>query len=388
MNALRDLLVVDVSDPRALTEPLRQALFHNGPAVLPRPGGAKLTGTAPLQVPPNVALVIETSGTTGAPKRVALSAQAVLASAEAALTELGGPGTWLLLLPSHYIAGVQVFTRALLGGSEPVVLHPEPFSTVAMASRFQELVDTAGDGPLYTSMVPAQLHRILDDVPAMPVLDSLMKRFDRIVVGGQAIPASLLERAHAAGYRVTRTYGSSETAGGCVWDGRAIGAVNVAEIDGRLAISGPVLAHSYLDDPERTARCFVEKGGKRWYLSDDAGAVTPEGVVSVHGRLDDVIVSGGVKVSLGRIERVIHADFNDPDAIVVGVEHDTWGHVPVVVSTKELDLHSLRLAIGVALGPEARPEKVLCIPSIPLLPSGKPDRLAIKNLVTGGSHGE
>jgi len=233
-------------------------------------------------------------------------------------------------------------------------------------------------------MVPAQLQRVLDDASTMATLDQLMQSFERILVGGQSIPPSLMERAASAGYRVTKTYGSSETAGGCVWDGLPIGETRVAEFDGRIALSGPTLAHSYIDDPERTARSFVEREGTRWYLSDDAGSVDGQGVLSIQGRLDDVIVSGGVKVALGRIERLVHRDFHAPDAVVVGAEHETWGHVPVVVTTKTLDITTLRLGIGAELGPEARPDRVLTVSEIPLLPSGKPDRLSLTTLAKEG----
>jgi len=383
---MRELLVVDVSDPRALVEPLTAALFHQGPAVLPRPGGAKLIATAPLEVPDDVAVVIETSGTTGAPKRVALTANALIGSAEAAVAELGGPGQWLGLLPAHYIAGVQVITRAVIGSSAPLWLHPEPFSTVAMASRAQELYEIAGGKPLFTAMVPAQLQRILDDVAGMPKLDELMRSFSRILVGGQSIPTALLERSEQLSYRVTKTYGSSETSGGCVWDNRAIGDVVVKEIDGRLAMSGSVLALGYLDNEERTKRSFLKLDGQRWYLSDDAGTVDDTGFVEVRGRLDDVIVSGGVKVALGAIERIIHNDLGYPDAVVVGVPHDQWGHVPVVVSTRAIDLVLARVAVHKALGVEARPDRVIQVLEIPLLGSGKPDRLAIAALAQKGQH--
>ena len=379
---MRELLVVDVSDPRSLVEPLQSALYEGGPAVLPRPGGAKITATAPVEVADDIAVVIETSGTTGAPKRVALSADAVLASAQAAVAELGQPGVWLLVLPAHYIAGVQVVARALVGGTTPVVLHPDPFSTVAMASKAHELRDAGM--PLYTSMVPAQLQRILDDAPAMVTLHELMQSFQRILIGGQAIPESLLERSVAAGYRVTRTYGSSETAGGCVWDGRPMGGARVAEFEGRIAISGPTLAHSYLEDPERTAQSFVTTEGTRWYVSDDAGSLDSEGVLTVHGRLDDVIVSGGVKVTLGLIERTIQNDHQAPDAVVVAALHTMWGHVPVVVSTRELDILALRRDIGALLGPESRPDRIVKVTEIPLLPSGKPDRLELTRRVNEG----
>lgn len=385
---MRELLVVDVSDPNALTEPLRAALFDDGPAVLPRPGGAKMTATAPLEVDDDIALVVETSGTTGAPKRVALSAQAVLAGARAATLELGGPGQWLQVLPAHYIAGIQVTARSLVSGTTPRALHPQPFSTVAMADSFSALRDQAAGLPLFTSMVPAQLRRILDDAPSLPGLHHMMQSFGAILVGGQAIPADVLQRSREAGYTVIRTYGSSETAGGCVWNQRPIGATRVAVFDGRLAISGPTLATEYLDNPEGTARAFVEREGTRWYLSDDAGRVDAAGLIIVDGRLDDVIVSGGVKVVLGAVEKVLNAEFPGLDVHVVGASHDQWGHVPVVISTGVVDLVRARLAIQKALGVEARPDRVIQVPTIPLLASGKPDRLALGALVhQGSSHG-
>jgi len=383
-QSLRPLSVVDVSDPLALLEPLRSALFEGGPAVLPRPGGVKVTATAPLEVPSDVAVVIETSGTTGAPKRVALSAQAVIASAEAANRELGAPGAWLLVLPAHYIAGLQVLTRSLLAGTTPIALHPEPFSTVAMASKMTALHEAAAGEALYTAMVPAQLQRILEDAQSMPRLDELMRSFDRILVGGQAIPKVLLQRAEEAGYRVTRTYGSSETSGGCVWDQVPMAETTVAVIQGRLAIAGPFLAQGYLDDQARTRESFIEHDGQRWYLSDDAGTIDSDGLVAVLGRVDDVIVSGGVKVSLAGVEKIIHNELGATDALVLPEHHQVWGEVPVVVTQTPLDLIRVRLVVGKALGEEARPHRIVQVEKIPHLPSGKPDRVAAGDLVAQG----
>lgn len=378
---MRPLTVVDVGDPRALWEPLSNALFHDGPAILPRPGGVKTTGTAPLEVAEGIALVIETSGSTGAPKRVGLSAAAVLASAKAANHALGGPGSWLLLVPAHYIAGVQVATRALLAGSPPIVLYPEPFSSAAVADKAATVLEQAGDKPLYTSIVPAQLSRLLHDAALIPELDTLMQRFQRILVGGQAIAASLVDQASERGWSLTRTYGSTETAGGCVWDQRPIGDVVVKVMDGRVALSGSVLATEYLDDPERTAQSFIERDGVRWFVSDDAGVIDHEGMLHIEGRVDDVIISGGVKVSLGAIERILQGQLGAPEAFAVGVADEQWGHVPVVVSTTPLDLDRARREVADVLGVEARPSRVLVVPSIPVVASGKPDRLALLHLV-------
>lgn len=383
---MRELIVVDVSDPRALMGPLRSALFEDGPAILPRPGGAKLTATAPLEVPSEVAVVIETSGTTGAPKRVALTAAALLASATSAVAELGGPGQWLGVLPVHYIAGLQVVTRSLVSDTTPLWLHPQNFSTVALAAAYPALLKRASSAPLYTAMVPAQLQRILDDGGTMPVVDEMMRSFSRILVGGQSIPVDLLERSEKSAYRVTKTYGSAETSGGCVWDHVAIGDVTVQEIEGRLAVSGPVLAHSYLDNEAKTRHSFIDIDGVRWYLTDDAGHVDEHGRVHVRGRLDDVIVSGGVKIALGAIETLIHNQLGVTDAVVVGATSDQWGHVPVVVTTRVLDLATTRKAVHAELGAEARPDRIVHVAEIPLLGSGKPDRLAITQLVGGSNH--
>ncbi|MBT4909689.1 MAG: AMP-binding protein [Microbacteriaceae bacterium] len=381
---MRELRVIDSSDPTALCEPLHEALFADGPALLPRPGGVKISATAPTEVEDDVALVVETSGTTGAPKRVALGAQALVASAEAATARLGDPGTWLLVLPAHYIAGIQVITRSLIHGNRPLVLDPGPFSGSAVLARSAELISAAGSGSLYTAMVPAQLSRLLDDEADVPGLGEVMRAFSAILVGGQSIPQAVLDRAHDAGYRIIRTYGSAETAGGCVWDQRPIGDVRVAEFDGRLAISGSVLAHGYVDNPQRTETSFVQREGTQWYLTDDAGEVDSDGLVHVHGRLDDVIISGGVKVSLGRIEKLLHAHIDSADLVVVGCESDQWGHVPVVVTTAELDLERLRLLVQQELGPEARPERIHRVEALTFLPSGKPDRLALSALVAQG----
>jgi O-succinylbenzoic acid--CoA ligase len=168
-----------------------------------------------------------------------------------------------------------------------------------------------------------------------------------------------------------------------VWDQRPIGDTRVRDIDGRLAIAGSVLAAGYVGDPERTARSFVMEGDERWYLTDDAGHVTDDGLVVVDGRLDDVIVSGGVKIALAAVEKTIQRELGVADAFVVGAHHSEWGHVPVVVTTRALDLVRIRLAVQKALGVEARPDRVVQVPSIPLLGSGKPDRLAMTALAEG-----
>ena len=331
---------------------------------------------APESVEQRVALVVQTSGSTGHSKRVALGADALLAGAAASESALGGPGQWLLALPAHYIAGINVLTRSIAAGIEPVVLAPGHFDPVAFLAAADTMDARARR---FTSLVPAQLGRLLDHASTEPSALETLRRFDRILVGGQATPVPLLERATAAGLRVTRSYGSSETAGGCVYDGRSIGTVGVAIVDGQVEISGPVLAEGYLGDPARTEAAFVVRDGIRWYRTGDTGELV-DGVLSISGRLDDVIISGGIKVSLGAVERVVRSLPGGADAVVVAVDDERWGAVPVVVTTIALEPELVRSAVAAAEGAAARPHRVVLLAELPLLASGKPDRRAIAAL--------
>jgi O-succinylbenzoic acid--CoA ligase len=285
-------------------------------------------------------------------------------------------------LPTHYIAGLQVVARSLLAGYEPVV-SPQGLDT---ASKLREVLPklreaTASGVPLYCSLVPTQLAQLVDAVEAGELEAHDLSLFARILVGGQRIDRSLLERAHAVGAVVTRTYGAAETAGGCVWNGEALDGVSIEIVDGRVAISGPMLAGGYLGDDTLSRETFVEREGTRWFLSRDLGSID-DGHLVVNGRLDDVIISGGVKVSLADVERVIREQGGVSDAIVVSATDSQWGEVPVVVTTSQCDLDRLRVAAKVAIGPAAQPQSVLTLDEIPLLPSGKPDRRAITERVT------
>jgi O-succinylbenzoic acid--CoA ligase len=243
------------------------------------------------------------------------------------------------------------------------------------ADRFVEAA-AALDGPRrFTSLVPAQLERLIEADAALETL----RRFDRILVGGQSAPVSLIARGLELGLNVTRTYGSTETSGGCVYDGLPIGTTEVRIVDGMIEIAGSVLAEGYLDDPRRTAFAFREHDGKRWYRSDDMGEIV-DGVLRVIGRVDDVIISGGVKISLSEVEVAVRALPGLADAVVIAAPSAEWGEVPVVVSTVGIEIDTLRDAVAQKLGRPAAPDRLLHIDVIPLLASGKPDRLALAAL--------
>ena len=388
---VKPLSVIDAGEARDVYLALRDALTGDGPAVLPRQTGESADVTA--SVPQNVALVVETSGSTGAPKRVALSADALLASAAASAGAIGGqePGTarWVLALPTHYIAGANVLVRSIVAETEPVVLRPGHFDP----ATFCAAADALDSDQRFTSLVPVQLARLLDAaLGAVSAGDSRMlttlRRFDALLIGGQALQPDLRDRALDAGLHIVRTYGSSETGGGCVYDGTPIGTVRARALDGRIELAGPVLAEGYLDasgtlDVPLTESTFRTDDGVRWYRTGDLGTVDADGRVRVTGRADNVIISGGEKVSLDAVQAAVRRHPGFGEAVVVPAVSEEWGQVPAVVvaAPAALGLEELRALVQGELGNAAAPGRLLEVERVPLLPSGKPDRVTLAALV-------
>jgi O-succinylbenzoic acid--CoA ligase len=370
---------------------LRAALAGDGPALLARPVDAPLAAgdpPPPAEVERRVALVVETSGTTSRPKRVALSSDALLASAAASQAALGAPGQWILALPTHYIAGLQVLVRSIAAGTAPAVLAPGSFDPRAFAELAASLDARVAR---YTSLVPTQLHRLVEAAEGDPGGDArrvrdAVRRLDAILVGGQATPPHLVDRAAALGWRVVRTYGSSETAGGCVYDGVPVATAEVAVVDGQVELAGPMLAEGYLGDPAATDAAFGEHDGRRWYRTGDA-VDQVDGVLRITGRLDDVVISGGEKLRLAAVEEAVRSMVAwEPrlgEAVAVPGEHPGWGQRPVVFAPGTVDpqlAERVRRELAARLGRVAGSAVVRGIDALPTLPSGKPDRRALRAL--------
>lgn len=365
-----DVRVIPVDGPDSVTDlttALRAALA-GGPAVLPVSAtdprrAAMVAHLAPDHpVEPDTALIIATSGSTGEPKGVLLSASALVASATATHTRLGGPGRWLLTLPAHHVAGAQVIVRSLLAGHDPVVREGS-FATAA-ARLFEN------PGPYYTSLVPTQLLRLLDE-PTL--LD-----FDAVLVGGAAASPALVARARAAGIRVVTTYGMSETAGGCVYDGRPLDGVSVRVVGGEIQIAGPTLANGY----RRGARFGP------WFRTGDLGTVHPDGTLTVHGRADTVINTGGVKIAPAAVENALTAREDVAEVCVVAVPDEEWGDL-VAAAVVPADpghpprVEALQETVRTVLGGQAVPRLVRFVPDLPLRGPGKIDHSAVRTMLTG-----
>lgn len=325
-------------------------------------GEHELTATAEADPAlADAALVIATSGSTGVPKGACLSRSALEASARATAEFLGigAADAWVSCLPWHHIGGLQVMLRARLLDT--------PLTVVGSAI---EAVDV--DASL-VSLVPAQLSQLLD-------AGANVARWRAILLGGAAAPAALLERARGAGARVITTYGMSETCGGCVYDGRPLAGVTVTtDADSRLVIAGPVLMTGYRLDPATTAAAIGPDGLR----TNDLGAVSPDGTVTVLGRADDVIVTGGENVAAQAVEDVLSAHPAIADVAVTAVTDTRFGQrvVAVVVSRAGApDLADLADFVRARAPGSHVPRRLVLVPALPRLPSGKTDRLAVAAL--------
>jgi O-succinylbenzoic acid--CoA ligase len=310
------------------------------------------------------AVVVRTSGSTGTPKDVALSARALLASARATLSRLGGPGSWVLALPPHYVAGLQVLVRSYLAETSAVVLSEHPDLTSATARL--------PTGRRYLAAVPTQLYRWMSE----PADSEALQGFTAVLVGGGAAEASLVDAARAHGITVVTTYGMSETCGGCVYDGLALDGVSVQVADdGVIRLSGPVLFDGYVGDPELTAR--VLRDG--WLVTPDLGRLLPDGRLDVIGRADDVVVSGGVNVALPAVERRIQAMAEVAQCAVVAAPDPEWGrrvvaHVVPPPGVVAPSLASVRDFVAAVHPRSWAPRELVVEDRLPLLESGKLDR--------------
>jgi len=378
-------VLVDRTDPRLL-ELLAAALDGSGPAIAPLDAGlpqarlaALIEALAPASVegPDGVttarsgqaegvaegtAVVVGTSGSTGAPKGVELSAAALLHSARASLARVGArPGErWLCCLPATYIAGIQVLVRSLVSGTDPVLADRADAQTVAAS------------GCVHVSLVPTQLWRLLDvDISISQDLSHSLAGFRSVLLGGAAAPAGLLEAARAAGVPVVTTYGMTETCGGCVYDGVPLDAVQVRIGDDEsIWIGGPVLFSGYLGGPRLP--------GDGWLRTSDLGRLDSAGRLVVRGRADDVINTGGHKVVPGEVAAVLLTYPGVRDAAVLGEPDPEWGErvVAVVVPADPADpptLELLRLHVQQRLPRYAAPSRVAVVEAVPMLSSGKHD---------------
>lgn len=383
-----------------------------------------------------IALVVGTSGSTGTPKRTALTVGALAASAVATENffeaNADAASQWLLALPAHYIAGAQVLARSVLAGTSPVIARSVTEPVHFTPEVFLQAVERMSSARRFISLVPTQLHKLLESADANPHLGAeiheALGSFTGILLGGAPASADLLAASTALGLNTVTTYGSAETAGGCVYSGSVLPGVRVELVPeegmpavpdvegkpaqvGRIWISGAHLASGYIGDAARTAEhFFIAADGTRWYRTDDYGLLSPandpdsathgsEPRLQVLGRSDDVLISGGVKISARAVATVLEEHPAVREACVLGLPDARWGTAIAAAVTlvpsagaataptensptlNEELCALLRARCAEKLGAPAAPKQLSILPDFPLTSTGKPDRAEIYSIL-------
>ena len=340
---LRDLIPIQAewSIPQ-LQENLAVALEGSGAAL-------STTQTQTKQVANEVALVVNTSGSTGDSKSVVLSSAALIASANASHKYLGAtPGdSWSLLLPTTHIAGLNVIVRATALGSR-----------VIDNRNTENYLDAD-----FVSIVPTQLYKALTSDSKL--LEHLTAA-EAVLVGGAPLSDKLKKEAASKHVKIITTYGMTEMSGGCVYNQKPLEGVDVKISDaGLIQLSGPMIASGYL-----LANGELEKfADSDWFDTTDLGEIT-NGMLKVLGRVDDVIISGGEKISLSGVEEIIRQILPKMDLITFAMADDLWGEKLCLASTSLIDLDDLRTSLDSIL----TPKEIFLFEEIPTTMLGKPDR--------------
>jgi O-succinylbenzoic acid--CoA ligase len=354
------VLPLSPAEPAAATDAILRA---TRPSLLIDDTGTRdLAGG--IRVAPGTAAVLATSGSTGAPKAAVLSWRALRASAAACLYRLDvrSDDRWLCCLPLHHVAGLQVLVRSDLMGVAPVV-H-DAFSVDAVAAEREVTL---------VSLVPTMLRRLLD-------AGADLRHLRRILLGGASPGAALLADARRAGLDVMTTYGMTETAGGCVYDGRALDGVDVRlEEDGHISLRGAVLFDGYRLQDDLTAAVLSDG----WFRTEDLGRWSGDGRLEVLGRSDDVIITGGEKVAAGWLAALLESHPAVAEAAVTGRPDPDWGQrvVAFVVATATPPtLADLRDFVRSQAPAHTAPAELVVVDDLPRLASGKVDRRALPGL--------
>lgn len=280
---------------------------------------------------------ITTSGSSGVPKEILLPASAMEFSAKNSNEFLGAvPGDhWSLLLSPEHAAGLNVLARAIQLGTKPL---------------------TVEENAEFTAIVPTQLFRALNG--DQKLLNHL-QGCKAILVGGAATDDSLLQSAQQNGLNCITTYGMTETSGGCVYNGTPLPQVEI-RINETIEIKGPMLAKVELKDG--------------FFVTQDVGKIEA-GKLIVIGRIDDVINSGGKKVSLSKVESALGEEF-----AAFASANSEWGSSLNIATSSQMSDAEIQLILSVKFGVKAM--SIRRIPEIPRTALLKVDRAALDKFLS------
>ncbi len=354
------MVFLQVTEDEWLAAALAEALA-GGPPVTPQAPPTAMAAVRP-QLPvtePGAAVVVATSGSTGEPKAVVLTGSALEFSARATHDRLGGPGEWVCALPTHYVAGLMTVVRSVVAGRGLRFTAPDLSELPRPGERS------------YLSLVATQLHRAMSH----PGQRDLLRGYAGVLIGGSAVPDGLREQALAAGIPVVTTYGMSETAGGCVYDGIPLTGVGVEVAGERLGLRGPMAFAGYRLRPDLTAQ--VLDGDLVW--TNDRGRIGADGRLQVLGRFDDVVISGGEKVDLAAAQRLCDELIapGEPPVVLLAVPDAQWGVRVVAVTTGGWQLDDLTARLRGRIGRAGLPKELRQVAELAYTSTGKIDRAAL-----------
>ena len=343
------------------------AAISDGPLILkPRHGWID------TEIPEAVMTLLFTSGTTGIPKAVPLTAANWEAAVSASAIHLGhtAEDEWLIAMPLHHVGGLSVLFRAAYVGGR-----------VRMLPHFDaaEFADALSDGVTFASVVPTMLRRVLD------LDDRSYRGLKAVLVGGGPIPPGLLEEAWGRGIPALPTYGMTETCAQVAtlqpdsepaYRVHPLPGVEVRiEPDGRIALRGPQVFAGYLGEEQRKP--------DEWFVTGDLGRLADDGSLQVLGRSDDVIVTGGENVDPAAVEAVLSGLEGVDEVMVVGIPSEEWGNEVVGLFTGTVSATDLNRWARDHLEPQQVPRRWLEVDAVPTTPLGKPDRSAGRNMAAG-----
>jgi O-succinylbenzoic acid--CoA ligase len=333
----------------------------------------------PDEVDDSVAFIVESSGSTGSPKRIELSAAAALGSAKASADRLGGSGQWLLALPINYIAGLNVLIRSAVAETQPVMMNTAVSFTAESFVRHTSMLRAEKK---FTALVPTQLARLATAVEVENAMDvsgsatlGALRSFDAILVGGQSTAPQLISSLRDLGVNIVETYGSTETFGGVIYNGQPLEGVNYKILeDSRIEISSPTLANEFANENK--------------IIMSDLGDVA-DGKLRVLGRSDRVMISGAIKISLDRVEAIAADVAGVVEVAATSISDSEWGErVGIVYLGSPEVAEDIASRLADELGPAAKPLRIIRADRVPKLTSGKHDLLAINRLFETSQSGE
>ncbi|AKE40500.1 O-succinylbenzoic acid--CoA ligase [Corynebacterium kutscheri] len=335
------------------------------------PGQAQLlknTQAVGQPIDEEIALVVSTSGSTGTPKGAMLTAANLISSADATHQFLGGAGDWLLAMPAHYIAGIQVLVRCLVTGAYPMVVDVSQGFNIEHFANSTNLLRQESNR-IYTSLTPMQLLKAMNTLVGIEAL----RLYDAILIGGAPLRADDRRAAKELGINLVTTYGSSETAGGVIYDGFCLPGAKVRLVGERIHLGGPMIAKGYRNIDSLAFH-------NDWFITNDTGYFD-EGKLIVTGRLDTIIDSGGLKIHPEVIERALTDHPKVSAACVVGIPDDRLGQAIAAAYVGSLSPEEI-IEILSDLPRWQLPRQLKRVQSLPLTASGKIDRQAVLNFLS------